>query len=166
MRKPAPLRCAGLHNLLPVIWRLYFHKLTKLNIQFLSTCILSFSGGAYACFLYISNVIFEKNYMLMNILINLLSVVLFLVYANIFFTESCPLGCVLWLLWTTKGVFNMTKQEYMVIALSGVRNIHLLLFFIFLVKPAENTVPLEDNWVKFSMLFSLSFVTMTPSRQF
>ena len=35
MRKPAPLRCAGLHNLLPVIWRLYFNKLTKLNIQFL-----------------------------------------------------------------------------------------------------------------------------------
>ena len=36
MRKPAPLRCAGLHNLLPVIWRLYFNKLTKLNIQFLN----------------------------------------------------------------------------------------------------------------------------------
>ena len=36
MRKPAPLRCAGLHNLLPVIWRLYFNKLIKLNIQFLS----------------------------------------------------------------------------------------------------------------------------------
>ena len=35
MCKPAPLRCAGLHNLLPVIWRLYFNKLTKLNIQFL-----------------------------------------------------------------------------------------------------------------------------------
>ena len=35
MRKPAPLRCAGLHNLLPVIWRLYFNNLTKLNIQFL-----------------------------------------------------------------------------------------------------------------------------------
>ena len=32
--KPAPLRWAGLHNLLPVIWRLYFHKLKKLNIQF------------------------------------------------------------------------------------------------------------------------------------
>ena len=29
------LRCAGLHNLLPVIWRLYFNKLTKKNIQFL-----------------------------------------------------------------------------------------------------------------------------------
>ena len=27
------------HNLLPVIWRLYFNKLTKLNIQFLNTCI-------------------------------------------------------------------------------------------------------------------------------
>ena len=37
MRKPAPLRCAGLHNLLPVIWRLYFNRLTKLNIQFLKT---------------------------------------------------------------------------------------------------------------------------------
>ena len=36
MRKPAPLRCAGLHNLLPVIRRLYFNKLTKLNIQFLN----------------------------------------------------------------------------------------------------------------------------------
>ena len=35
MCKPAPLRCAGLHNLLPVIWCLYFNKLTKLNIQFL-----------------------------------------------------------------------------------------------------------------------------------
>ena len=39
MRKPAPLRCAGLHNLLPVIWRLYFNKPTKLNIQFLINCI-------------------------------------------------------------------------------------------------------------------------------
>ena len=29
MCKPAPLRCAGLHNLLPVIRRLYFNKLTK-----------------------------------------------------------------------------------------------------------------------------------------
>ena len=36
MCKPAPLRCAGLHNLLPVTWRLYFNKLTKLNIQFLN----------------------------------------------------------------------------------------------------------------------------------
>ena len=36
MRKPAPLRCRGLHNLLPVILRLYFNKLTKLNILFLS----------------------------------------------------------------------------------------------------------------------------------
>ena len=36
MHKPPPLRCAGLHNLLPVIWRLYFNKLTKLNIQFLN----------------------------------------------------------------------------------------------------------------------------------
>ena len=32
------LRYAGLHNLLPVIWRLYFNKLTKLNIQFLRPC--------------------------------------------------------------------------------------------------------------------------------
>ena len=29
------ITCAGLHNLLPVIWSLYFNKLTKLNIQFL-----------------------------------------------------------------------------------------------------------------------------------
>ena len=36
MCKPALLRCAGLHNLLPVIWRLYFNKLTKLIIQFLN----------------------------------------------------------------------------------------------------------------------------------
>ena len=36
MCKPALLRCAGLHNLLPVIWRLYLNKLTKLNIQFLN----------------------------------------------------------------------------------------------------------------------------------
>ena len=28
------VRCAGLHNLSPVIWRLYFNKLTKLNILF------------------------------------------------------------------------------------------------------------------------------------
>ena len=41
MRKPAPLRCAGLHNLLTVIWRLYFNKLTKLNIQFLSISVFS-----------------------------------------------------------------------------------------------------------------------------
>ena len=31
-----PLRCAGLHNLLPVTWSLYFNKLTKLNIQILN----------------------------------------------------------------------------------------------------------------------------------
>ena len=37
MCKPAPLRCAGLHNSLPVIGHLYFNKLTKLNIQFLNT---------------------------------------------------------------------------------------------------------------------------------
>ena len=36
MCKPAPLHCAGLHNLLPVILRLYCNKLTKLNIQFLN----------------------------------------------------------------------------------------------------------------------------------
>ena len=36
MCKPAPLRCGGLHNLLPAIWCLYFNKLTKLNIQFLN----------------------------------------------------------------------------------------------------------------------------------
>ena len=43
MRKPAPLRWPGLHNLLPVIWRLYFNKLTKLNIQFLNIRAATFA---------------------------------------------------------------------------------------------------------------------------
>ena len=40
MCKPATLRCAGLHNLLPVVWHLYFNKLPKLNIQFLNNLCL------------------------------------------------------------------------------------------------------------------------------
>ena len=48
MRKPAPLRCAGLHNLLPVIWRLYFNKLKKLNIQFLNKILtVAFLVGSF-----------------------------------------------------------------------------------------------------------------------
>ena len=34
MCKPAPFRCAGLYNLLPIIWCSYFNKQTNSNMQF------------------------------------------------------------------------------------------------------------------------------------
>ena len=43
------LRCAGLHNLLLVIWSLYFNKLTKLNIQFLITCTMGMKRKQLPC---------------------------------------------------------------------------------------------------------------------